>query len=335
MRIGGSGAAWANQSNAVGNWQQRQQNMRTLGSALQSGDLAGAQQAFATISASNPAAAANGNGPLAKIGQALQAGDLATAQQAAQAWRGTRNEGSGGQWASSATSSSAKAAASTFLQTLTPVATTATSATAATDASCASASSDNAAGTATSDQIAQALDAFEKNLFASLQAQFTASNASSGATTSGATSAATPTTDPAATATASTTTDPTQTSSTATPGTATASATTSASTTPMQGRHHHHHGGGGSGDAQLQAGLSSLIGQTAATASATTADGAAATAPATTAAAGTAALDQSFKNLLSTLGVSGNNASLNTFLQAMSASMQSNGTASDANSARV
>jgi hypothetical protein len=35
-----------------------------------------------------------------------------------------------------------------------------------------------------------------------------------------------------------------------------------------------------------------------------------------------AGLDQSFKNLLSTLGVSGNNASLNSFLQSMSATMQ-------------
>jgi hypothetical protein len=33
-------------------------------------------------------------------------------------------------------------------------------------------------------------------------------------------------------------------------------------------------------------------------------------------------LDQSFKNLLQTLGVTGNNASLNSFLQAMSANVQ-------------
>jgi hypothetical protein len=34
-----------------------------------------------------------------------------------------------------------------------------------------------------------------------------------------------------------------------------------------------------------------------------------------------AGLDQSFKSLLSTLGVTGNNASLNTFLQSMSSSI--------------
>ena len=91
MRVGGSGATWANQSNAVGNWQQRQQSMKALGAALQGGDLAAAQQAFANISANNPAAAANSNSPLAKIGVALQSGDLATAQQTAQAWRSARD----------------------------------------------------------------------------------------------------------------------------------------------------------------------------------------------------------------------------------------------------
>ena len=39
MRIGGSGAAWASQNNSVGNWQQRQQNMKALGTALQGSDL--------------------------------------------------------------------------------------------------------------------------------------------------------------------------------------------------------------------------------------------------------------------------------------------------------
>jgi len=72
--------------------------------------------------------------------------------------------------------------------------------------------------------------------------------------------------------------------------------------------------------------LSALIAQTATNSSTTATDGsAAATSPTTTGAATTASLDQSFKTLLTTLGVSGNNASLNTFLQAMSANMQSGG----------
>jgi hypothetical protein len=54
-----------------------------LASALQSGDLSGAQQAYATL-ASSPAA--QGNSPsaqaLQKIGQDLQSGDLADAQKA-------------------------------------------------------------------------------------------------------------------------------------------------------------------------------------------------------------------------------------------------------------
>jgi hypothetical protein len=72
-----------------------------------------------------------------------------------------------------------------------------------------------------------------------------------------------------------------------------------------------------------------LIAQTAssaATGTATTTAAATATVtatdPAASAATSTTALDQSFKNLLQTLGVTGNNASLNSFLQAMSANVQ-------------
>ena len=93
MRIGGGQQAWSSQSSSVSNWQQRQQNFKALGSALQSGDLAGAQQAFATITANNPAAANNPSSPLAQIGQALQSGNLAGAQQAAQTWRGQHGGG--------------------------------------------------------------------------------------------------------------------------------------------------------------------------------------------------------------------------------------------------
>lgn len=290
MRVGGSGAAWANQSNAVGNWQQRQQNMKALGTALQGGDLAAAQQAFATISANNPAAAANSNSPLAKIGQALQAGDLATAQQTAQAWRGGRHEGAGAQAANANPLANVNAATSTFLQTLTPIATTSS---VATDASGTATTSSSGAPPSTSDQIAQALAAFEKNLFDSLQAQDNSGGAA-GTTTASTTPAATTASDP---------TNAVQTAATAPPVTAPG--------------HHHHHGGD---NAKLGAELSSLIAQT----STASTDGSTTTsAPA--AATSMTSLDQSFKTLLGTLGVSGNNASLNTFLQAMSANMQSRG----------
>ncbi|MEI6484058.1 MAG: hypothetical protein WCO62_11615, partial [Betaproteobacteria bacterium] len=74
----------------------------------------------------------------------------------------------------------------------------------------------------------------------------------------------------------------------------------------------HHHGGHGGGS-QLGAQLSALMAQTG--------QGAASTTAGTSPSADVAGLDQSFKSLLSTLGVTGNNASLNTFLQSMSSSM--------------
>ena len=285
MRVGGPGAAWAGQNNSVGNWQQRQQNMKALSSALQGTDLAAAQQAFAAISANNPNAASNNNSPLAKIGQALQAGDLAGAQQAAQAWRG-RREGAGNVSTSGAPAMVPNAATSNFLQTLTPLA---------------SNSADSAittTSTATSAQIAQALSAFEKNLFESLRAQDSAP--ADGSAPAASTASATA---PTSTADAS----------------ATPAAAASTGTPPVGGHHHRH--GGGAETAKLGAELGSLIAQTSASV-AQNGTAAASADPAATAAAGTTAnLDQSFKNLLSTLGVSGNNASLNSFLQAMKSNL--------------
>ena len=78
--------------------QQFQQNLQTLGSALQAGDLAGAQQDFQTllqglpgsasgVSGSSAASGAQG-GPVAKdltaLKSALQSGNLSDAQQAYQ-----------------------------------------------------------------------------------------------------------------------------------------------------------------------------------------------------------------------------------------------------------
>jgi hypothetical protein len=89
MRVDGSSAGWSSyQTSAVSGWQQRQQGMKDLMSALKSGDLTSAQQAFAGIKST----AGTGNSALTKIGDALQAGDLAGAQQAAQAMH-TRHGG--------------------------------------------------------------------------------------------------------------------------------------------------------------------------------------------------------------------------------------------------
>ncbi|MEI6804607.1 MAG: hypothetical protein WCK83_15725 [Burkholderiales bacterium] len=273
MRIGSAGTDWARESSSVGNWQQRQQNFKSLNTALQAGDLTAAQQAFAAMTANNPNAT-NGTGPLAQIGQALQAGDLATAQQAAQAWRGHRHAG-----AAPSANAAADPAVQTFLSTLTPNAAASTS----TD----STSANGSAAPSQTDLIAQALVAFEKNLFDSLQAQDAATTSAS----TSAASATTPATDAAA---------------------ATAPATPSVTG-------HHHHGSG----TKLMAELKSLIAQTAPTA--TTASTTAATSATTT--ASSSGLDQSFNNLLQALGVSGNNASLNDFLQALASKMQGPGAA--------
>jgi hypothetical protein len=79
-------------------YQQRQTDLKQLGQALQSGDLAGAQQAFnalQTLGQSGPFANSEPfrntqrEQDLAAIGQALQAGDLAGAQQAFATLQGT------------------------------------------------------------------------------------------------------------------------------------------------------------------------------------------------------------------------------------------------------
>ncbi|MBI1395885.1 MAG: hypothetical protein GC151_07880 [Betaproteobacteria bacterium] len=88
MRIPASSAAGAGQAAAVSNWQQRQQNFKSLVSAVQSGDLGGAQKAYASLASG--ARGASANSPLAQIGKALQSGDLAGAQQALQSLQDSR-----------------------------------------------------------------------------------------------------------------------------------------------------------------------------------------------------------------------------------------------------
>ena len=72
------------------------QNFQQLSQALQSGDLSGAQQAYATLLQNLPNQGANGssnsNNPfqqaIASIGSALQSGDVSSAQQALQQLQG-------------------------------------------------------------------------------------------------------------------------------------------------------------------------------------------------------------------------------------------------------
>jgi len=49
MRIGSSLSTGTSQSSSVNNWQQNQQNIKSLTSALQSGNLSSAQQAYSAL----------------------------------------------------------------------------------------------------------------------------------------------------------------------------------------------------------------------------------------------------------------------------------------------
>ena len=105
MRIGGTGGASASQSASVSNWQQSQQNFKSLTSALQSGDLASAQKAYASLTQGNSNIPADS--PLGKIGAALSSGDIGAAQQAMQAMSAGRgHHHHGGQAPQASTSSS-------------------------------------------------------------------------------------------------------------------------------------------------------------------------------------------------------------------------------------
>ena len=77
MRISGS----TMRSTGISHWQKRQQDFKDLYSALNSGDLANAQKAYANLTGG--AKAVNSSNPLAQLGQALQSGDLAGARAAA------------------------------------------------------------------------------------------------------------------------------------------------------------------------------------------------------------------------------------------------------------
>lgn len=91
MRISGSSNVSSSQSTTAAAWQQRQQSVKDMFTSLQSGDLSGAQKAFAAINGGK--SQVNANGPLADIGKALQSGDLAGAQKAAQDFQAKRSGG--------------------------------------------------------------------------------------------------------------------------------------------------------------------------------------------------------------------------------------------------
>ena len=82
MQISGAQAAWSSPTNSsVGSVQSRQQAMKDLFSSLQSGDLAGAQHAYAVATKNMKV---DSHSPLGQLGQALQKGDLTGARKIAQ-----------------------------------------------------------------------------------------------------------------------------------------------------------------------------------------------------------------------------------------------------------
>ncbi len=94
MRVGGGGGGWANYqtTSSVNSHQQRQQGVKNLFTALQSGDVNAAQTAFTALQNQGLPA----NSPINAIGQALQTGDLASAQKAAQGIMASRGRHGGG-----------------------------------------------------------------------------------------------------------------------------------------------------------------------------------------------------------------------------------------------
>ena len=98
-----SGSQGAQSTNAAA-WQQRQQNFQALQQALKSNNLDAAKTAYASLTANTPPnALSNPNSPLAQLGKALQSGDLAAAQQAFSNLRGS-HRGASTQSASALTS---------------------------------------------------------------------------------------------------------------------------------------------------------------------------------------------------------------------------------------
>ena len=87
MRISSAGANGGVQATTTANWQQNQQNYKTMVNAIQSGNLTTAQTAYAALTAGKTPPA---NSPLAQLGQAIASGSPAAAQQALQTLQAAR-----------------------------------------------------------------------------------------------------------------------------------------------------------------------------------------------------------------------------------------------------
>ena len=89
MRVGGSSVNWSSQqtSSSVNGWQQRQQGVKDLFSALSTGNLAGAQKAYAAFTANHNI---KSDSPMGQLGDALKNGNLAAAEKIAQSLQKNR-----------------------------------------------------------------------------------------------------------------------------------------------------------------------------------------------------------------------------------------------------
>ena len=92
--MGTSISSGASQSvSSTSAWQARKQDFQDLTKALKSGNLDQAKAAFAQLEKDDPNAAKDPNSPLAQIGKALQSGDLAGAQNVATKMQSHRHGG--------------------------------------------------------------------------------------------------------------------------------------------------------------------------------------------------------------------------------------------------
>ena len=82
MRIGAADRVSAVHANSVSHWKKGVEGFAALKSALQAGDLDAAKAAFSGLHVPQ---STHAKSPLARVGQALQSGDVAAAQQVMQA----------------------------------------------------------------------------------------------------------------------------------------------------------------------------------------------------------------------------------------------------------
>jgi len=333
MNIGASYASMGAPSmSSTSVWQQRQQNMGALKSALQSGDLASAQSAFASISANMPNL--NPNSPLGQIGQALQTGDISSATQISSSWKshargeGRQEKASPGNTVTSSSTSFATALINSLTQTglisasnaLSP---SSASALGANTPSAASQTSSVLAPSSLDPAVAQSLSTFMQNLFASLQAQAGAANAPQGSATPSSSEGAAIVTSTAPTSAAQVA------SQTVNSSTGIATPMNASGTPPSGQVRHGPHGGGhhhyseGASNSQLSSNLQALITQLSSSSSSTgsvaNANSSTSTSTATDA---LAQLQQSFANLSNASGGANSN-TLSAFLQNLSQNLQS------------